>query len=95
MVRQQAFLPTLAASIILMVIGWRQIRSSRLVITFWPGLAAACALFSVTLALGLSGLGLELRLVAVWLGMSGLAVVCGLGMVLAGSILCEALAGSC
>ena len=66
-----------------MVIGWRQIRSSRLVITFWPGLAAVCTLFSVTLALGLSGLSLELKMVAVWLGMSGLAVVCGLGMALA------------
>ena len=77
--RQPAFLPTLAASLILMAIGWRQIRSTRRIITFWPGLAAACSFFAVTLSPGMFfGLLPGLELVTAWIGMFGLAVVAGI-----------------
>ena len=81
---QPAFMPTLAASFILIVIGWRQIHSPRLIITFWPGLAAVCGLFATALSLGLSSdLRPEQELIAAWLGMSGLAMVGVLEMMMA------------
>jgi hypothetical protein len=78
------FLPALAAGLLLMGHGWRQLQSPGKLIAPQPGLAAVCGVFGINAILGLfHGLNSGPGLIAAWLGLSGILVAGGLGLVLA------------
>jgi hypothetical protein len=78
------FLPALAAGLLLMGHGWRQLQSPGKLIPQQPGLAAVCGVFGINVILGLfHGLHSGPGLIAAWLGLSGILVAGGLGLVLA------------
>jgi hypothetical protein len=76
------FAPALAASVILMTAGWKQIRSPGEVVDIWPGPITICGLFALTMVLGvIPGVRLQLGLIAAWTGLCGIVVVGGLFLV--------------